>query len=286
MRCGKMLLVLFVVACGPGRPADAQQRGPATGDGWQSDFAKAEAEAQRRGLPLVVHFSAEWCLPCRRMERDVLRSAEVARQLGTTFIGVKLDADAHPDLAKRFEVHSLPSDLILGPDGRVLARTTGYQDRRTYLGRIARIDEQISRPHRLVNTQPAVAPKPPGAPVVGLDGYSPVSLWNWREWRKGRPEFAVAHQGLTYFLSSADEVSQFKANPERYSPKLLGCDPVVLWESDRAVAGSTKHGAYYDGELYLFRDAQTRRRFKDNPLEFIKTRHVLRVDDIQKTELR
>ena len=91
---------------------------------------------------------------------------------------------------------------------------------------------------------------------------------------------------MKFYLASAEEVRQFQAEPDRYTPELLGCDPVVLWETERAVPGSTKFGAYFDGELYLFTTAETRRRFKESPKQFIETRHVLHVDQIDTTELR
>lgn len=272
--------------------------------GWRHDFEQAQADAQRLNRPLLVHFHAEWCGPCRRMERDIFRAPEFLQQLDGRLIAVKVDADQRPDLTERFNVRGLPTDLFLDPSGRVVAQSTGYVDRDRYLGQMARIDARfnttgrtlVAKSQTAVPTAPAVertvkpADEPPTAApaepaLVGLGGFSPISLWNWREWRKGSPEFAAEHQRVTFYMATADELRQFQENPEQYVPKLLGCDPVLMAETDRAVPGSTKFGAYFDGELYLFTSLETRARFKQSPLRFTRTRHVLRVDEIERTQL-
>ena len=49
---------------------------------WHKSFATAQAEARRRGVPLLIHFHASWCGPCRRMERDVLDTRALAADGG------------------------------------------------------------------------------------------------------------------------------------------------------------------------------------------------------------
>jgi YHS domain-containing protein len=61
---------------------------------------------------------------------------------------------------------------------------------------------------------------------------------------------------------------------------------VILLQSDRAVQGNTKYGAYFDGALYLFQGPETRAEFKKAPMRYIKTRHVLNVDEIESGETR
>ncbi|TXT16678.1 MAG: thioredoxin, partial [Planctomycetota bacterium] len=116
--------------------------------------------------------------------------------------------------------------------------------------------------------------------LVGLDRYSPVSLAKHRQWRKGSPEFALVYQGVVYLLCDADEYREFRSDPSKYAPRLLGCDPVVLWTSDRAVPGSTQYGAYFDGELFLFSSPENRDRFKSSPTLYTRPQHVLKVDQI------
>ncbi len=284
--------------------------------GWHSDFEQAQKLARQLNRPLLVHFSAEWCGPCRRMERGVLNSAEVLSHIASATVGVKVDSDKRRDLVQKFNVRSLPTDLIVDPNGRVLAKSEGYQAQRQYLAQLARVEARWQRDNktqivrtekptptipadsRLVRNEvessddPGSLSAPDTVPVaqpkivIGLDRYSPVSLYNSRSWLRGRSEFSVEHKGVTYYLASPTEQAEFRDNPGKFAPQLLGCDPVVLWQTDRAVPGSTEFGAYFDGELFLFASLETRKQFKKNPFRYTRTRQVLKLDQIQRTRLQ
>jgi YHS domain-containing protein len=58
---------------------------------------------------------------------------------------------------------------------------------------------------------------------------------------------------------------------------------VALLETDRAIPGKTLYGAFYEGELYLFETVENRTRFKSSPPRYTRTRHVLKLDDIEKS---
>uniref|UniRef100_A0A7C4QXW4 DUF255 domain-containing protein n=1 Tax=Schlesneria paludicola TaxID=360056 RepID=A0A7C4QXW4_9PLAN len=272
---------------------------------WRANYAEAIAEAERLQRPLLIHFYGDHCPPCKRMEREVLSTRETLDLLGNYFVAVKINAgDAGNEdgsrLVQRFGIHSLPSDVILDPfTGRVLLRSERFQDQRAYssLARGAlRNFEQSLKTHLARSAKPAEDVPADEAtptvqlgepqPMVGLDGYSPVALSSRKEWIRGKAAFAWEHKGITYYMASRAELEAFRESPEAFAPKLLGCDPVILWETDRAVPGDTRYGAFYDGDLYLFQSAETRRRFKANPTRYTRIQHVLRVEAIERTKVR
>ena len=70
--------------------------------------------------PVVVDFWAEWCGPCK-MIAPILE--EIASENGTITVA-KLNVDDHPDLARRFDVMSIPT-LIVFKDGSPAKRLIG-----------------------------------------------------------------------------------------------------------------------------------------------------------------
>jgi len=274
-------------------------------DVWLTDYTEAVAEAERLERPLLVHFFGTYCPPCRRMEREVLHTPETSEVLTAKFVAVKIDvggSEQNMRLVQRFGVQALPCDIVLDPlSGHVLSQKQGFQDQRSYVS--SALDssgrfEQARKTHVARKTQVKepvgdAATSDSGSvelgepqPLVGLDGYSPVALTQRKEWIRGQREFAWEHKGITYYLTTREELELFRAKPEDYAPRLLGCDAVVLWETDRAVPGDTRYGAFFDGELYLFQTDDTRKRFKANPSRYTRIQHVLKVDKIERTVVR
>lgn len=288
------MLLISLTAIGASKP-----------DVWRHDFADAAKDAKQSGRPLLIHFHATWCGPCREMEKDILHHSDVRDLLSRQFVAVKIDFDQNPDVVSQFDVKLLPTDVVVAPDGVVLLKSEGKQDRKSYLAQLRRALERMPsqpetpteqpREERVVQKNTTEAPvssgqnrdadrdeKPPVEDklLVGLDRYSPVSLAKERQWRKGNAKFALVYQGVVYLLCDADEYREFQSEPSKYAPRLLGCDPVVLWNSDRAIPGSTQYGAYFDGELFLFSSPENRDRFKSSPTLYTRPQHVLKVNDI------
>ncbi len=271
---------------------------------WYTNFAEAFEQADKLKRPLLVHFYGPSCPPCRMMEEQVLHQPQTKTLLQTRVVGVKINAGqgcTREDirLVERFGVHSLPTDIIFDPQsGQVYSQASGFQDLGRYLSVVdgcARKYEEserlasIERDKRRVRSRPPIdptdndqVPETDGKPLVGLNGFSPVSILMKKEWVKGSQEFAFEFKGITYHLLNQQEYDSFRAAPEDFAPRLLGCDPVILWETDRAVQGTPTFGAFYDGELYLFETRETRAKFKENPPRFIRIQHVLNIDNIER----
>lgn len=195
------------------------------------------------------------------MEATVLNTSTVKSKLGRSVVGVKINADHHADLVSQFGVSGYPADIFVGPNGKILFRSSGFSSSQTYASQIARAHDQAAVSMLAQSESKSVEPDAEAA----LSGYSPVAIINEREWKKGSSEFAHEHDGVVYHLQNAAELSLFKANPEKYIPGLAGNDPLELSMEGREVPGDIRYGVFFRGKLFLLNSDENRKEFMSKP---------------------
>lgn len=91
---------------------------------YNTSVAEGLKIAKREGKNLFVDTYAEWCIPCKKMQR-VFRDRALSDYFNTNYINVKVDMDGRhgKETYKAYDVVFLPTMMILDPDGNVKYKT-------------------------------------------------------------------------------------------------------------------------------------------------------------------
>ncbi len=70
------------------------------------------AEASDKDNLFLLDFHAKWCLPCKKLEAEVLSDPKVKEILKTVGL-IKVDTDRFPKAAEYYNIKALPTLLVL-----------------------------------------------------------------------------------------------------------------------------------------------------------------------------
>lgn len=104
---------------------------------------EALAKARRENKPLVLEFTAEWCAPCKQMEKTTLMNSRVIELLKQV-VFVLIDTDQQPEIAERLGVVGLPDIRFAATDGRLLRQLRGFQTAQLFVVALNQLIHQNS----------------------------------------------------------------------------------------------------------------------------------------------
>lgn len=82
--------------------------------------------AQKENKLVILDLEAVWCHWCHVMHEKTYANPEIAKTLKEKFIQVRVDQDARPDLASRYEDYGWPATIIFTPDGKEIVKKSGF----------------------------------------------------------------------------------------------------------------------------------------------------------------
>lgn len=124
----------------------AMPGGPFFGEGhegieWEPFTREAVATAASRGEPVIIDFSAAWCIPCRELEHRTFTD-EAVIEYSERFVRLKVDLTTitgdQRALKREYEVRGVPTIVFLDRAGteRKQSRVTGFLEPRVFLERM------------------------------------------------------------------------------------------------------------------------------------------------------
>lgn len=88
------------------------------------DRALAQANQQKRLV--LIKATADWCPPCKQMDKTTWRDEALVKWIGEKAVAVYLDVDKQPKIAESLKVEAMPT-MILLKDGKEFDRVVGFQ---------------------------------------------------------------------------------------------------------------------------------------------------------------
>ena len=133
-------MAVLLVACNPsptgeakteGSPSTVASAAPGKID-WITNFDQALAKAKESKKPIVIAFYAEWCGPCKLMDKETFADASVSGEM-SNWICAKIDVDKNPDTAKKYNISAIPTTFLLTPEGQTMESKVGFVQAKDYL---------------------------------------------------------------------------------------------------------------------------------------------------------
>jgi protein disulfide-isomerase len=136
--------------------------------GWQPTLESAKRLAVQTNRLVLVHFWADWCQACQEMDREVFGQAGVAAAVERDYVPVKINADYFPATCKRYGVTSLPTDVVITPQGHPIDKLRGPLTASEYVARLNQVAVVKRR-----GTAEAYAQLPAGQPPTPVGQAAP-----------------------------------------------------------------------------------------------------------------
>lgn len=86
---------------------------------------------------------------------------------------------------------------------------------------------------------------------LAMEGYDPVSYFSGKP-KEGKKEFAVVHNGVTYYFAESANRATFLQNPEKFEPAYGGWCAFAMGETGEKVKVDPETFKIIDNKVYLF----------------------------------
>ena len=92
---------------------------------WHS-YEEGKVLARIEKKKVFLHFYADWCGFCLKMNKETFRDATVVPYLKKNFISVRVDVDKELATAQKYGVMGVPANFFLTQTGQPIISVPGY----------------------------------------------------------------------------------------------------------------------------------------------------------------
>lgn len=155
-----LALVEFIHPAEKGRPVSWIELNPAANASANATASKSSPEtataSPAAGKIVLYEFYADWCDPCKRLERDVMTNSEIRSLIEKNFATLRVtdrqreDGKNSPkiyELQKRYRVFAFPTLVAVGPDGEAIESLVGNSSSLAVYRFVTRVVNKSSKAH-------------------------------------------------------------------------------------------------------------------------------------------
>tara|TARA_R110002049_G_scaffold297504_2_gene486466 strand:+ start:187 stop:663 length:477 start_codon:yes stop_codon:yes gene_type:complete len=102
---------------------------------WDNNITSTQKLINDFDKNTILFFTAEWCVPCKIMKREVFADKEVERVVNSQFTPVMIDID-NPntkELVNHYKIGATPTIIIVDSKGKVLDYAVGKIEKKKFL---------------------------------------------------------------------------------------------------------------------------------------------------------
>ena len=92
---------------------------------WHS-YEEGKVLARVENKKVFLHFYADWCVFCAKMNKETFRDATVLSYLKNNFISVRVDIDKERPTTEKYGVRGVPANWFLTETGQPIISIPGY----------------------------------------------------------------------------------------------------------------------------------------------------------------
>ncbi|MEM9983131.1 MAG: thioredoxin family protein, partial [Bacteroidota bacterium] len=103
-------------------------------------------KAKKAEKPFFIDFYADWCGPCKSMDKGTFKNPYVGKYVDEHFIALQVNAEEGEGvaLADEYKVKSYPTIAFFNEKGKLIGKEIGYRDAQDFLKILKKYDKIVS----------------------------------------------------------------------------------------------------------------------------------------------
>ena len=101
---------------------------------WGNNLDSALTIASNNNKIIMIDFTAEWCPPCQKMEKETFPNLDIIKK-SNDFIPIRIDIDKQQNIAQEYNGNArkyggigIPNILFLDKDKNIIRHIVGFHD--------------------------------------------------------------------------------------------------------------------------------------------------------------